>query len=565
MLFSSNIWANSANLSKNHTNTTQTSQKQAKITQKNALELAFIGEFHAQNGDLTSAVDAYTPLALYTPSTSAKRRALELSLEDHQLDIAFIVADTWVKQEPKDVPALFYLAHTTLKTHRYTRFAQVLENILQIDKNANLDQILTGILPENQQDRLELLETLKQIKYSNNPSLLVLIATLQAQEQQFNEALINVNKALRKRPKTTSFILLKANLLIAMEHYDEALKWLKKSNNRYKRNPDIRLAEIQLLIEKNQEDVALQRIENALKYNPNADDILFLASLTNIDHQRYQKAEQYLLKIQQSERYHNDANYYLGINAERQKHLEDALIYYRQVDGNLYMASRQAMIKIYQQLNQVDEAIRFLTQERVNYPSHASFLYQAQADLLQQVGRKQQALQLLQEASQDLAEDPDLLYAQVLLLNPYQEQKRLDQVLNQLLLLEPNNPNYLNAYAYTLALQNRDLKRARTFAENALAQDPTQPSFLDTLGYIAFLQNDFKTAIQSLSQAYEYAPSASIGTKYAHALYMHGNLDKFTQLVQQLKQKYPDNEQILQLDMLILPDHHQSESSNSKS
>lgn len=565
MLFSSNIWANSTNLPKNHPNTTQSSQTQTKMTQKNALELAFIGEFQAQNSDLTSAVDAYTPLALYTPSTSAKRRALELSLEDHQLDIAFIIADTWVKQEPTDVPALFYLAHTTLKTHRYTRFAQVLENILKIDKNANLDQILTGILPESQQDRLELLETLKQIKYADNPSLLVLIATLQAQEQQFNEALINVNKALRKRPKTTSFILLKANLLIAMERHDEALKWLKKSNNRYKRNPDIRLAEIQLLIEKNQEDAALQRIEHALKYNPNADDILFLASLTNIDHQHYQKAEQYLLKIQQSERYHNDANYYLGINAERQKHLEDALIYYRQVDGNLYMASRQAMIKIYQQLNQVDEAIRFLTQERVNYPSHASFLYQAQADLLQRVGRKKEALSLLQEASQDLAEDPDLLYAQILLLDPYQEQKRLDRVLNQLLLLEPNNPNYLNAYAYTLALQNRDLKRARKFAENALAQDPTQPSFLDTLGYIAFLQNDFKTAIQSLSQAYKYAPSASIGTKYAHALYMYGDLDKFTQLVQQLKQKYPDNEQILQLDMLILPDHHRSENSHSKS
>ena len=32
--------------------------------------------------------------------------------------------------------------------------------------------------------------------------------------------------------------------------------------------------------------------------------------------------------------------------------------------------------------------LRFLTQERVNYPQHASFLYQAQADILKENGQK---------------------------------------------------------------------------------------------------------------------------------------------------------------------------------
>lgn len=554
MLFNSNIWANAPYSKKNEQKQQTTTQIIPVFNQQTALEYAFTAEFQVEQKALHEALNSYVPLALYTPSTAVKRRALELSLENNELDYAFAIADAWVRQEPDDVPALFYLAHTALKTQRYARFAQVLENILQIDENANLSQILTGILPENQEGRLELLHNLKQIKYQNNPSLLALIATIEAHEQQFESALININKALRKRPDATSFILLKANLLIAMSRYEDAFKWLKKSSNRYKYNTDISLAEIQLLIAQHQETTALKRIEHTLKYNPQAEDILFLASLTYIDQQKFKKAEQYLLRLQNSEKYHYDANYYLGINAERQKNLDNALLYYRQVDGNLYIASRQAIIKIYQQLQQYNEAIRFLTQERVNYPSHASFLYQTQAELLQSLNQSQQALKLLKEASQDLPEDPDLLYAQVLLLDPHKDQKYLDTILNQLLKLDSHNPNYLNAYAYTLALQNRNLKQARQYAEQAIEQDPTQASFLDTLGYIAFLQNDFETAIHSLSLAYQYGPSASIGLKYANALYIHGDLNQFSQLVQDLKQKYPENEQILHLDMLILPD-----------
>lgn len=553
MLFSSNLWANSVNLVKNSQNHAMQSTIQPIFNQSSALEYALIGEFYAQNKYNHEALDTLLPLALYTQSTSAKRRALDLSLENNELDFAFAVADAWVKQEPNDVPALFYLAHITLKTHRYARFAQVLERILQIDENARLDEILTGILPENAEDRNELLTTLKQIKYQNNPSLLVLIATLKASEQDFAGALINVNKALKKQPNNTSFILLKANLLIATNQHKAALAWLKKSSQRYKTNTEVRLAEIELLINQQQETLALKRIEHALKRNPNAEDILFLAGLTYIDHQKYKQAEQRLLKLQNSERYHNDANYYLAINAQRQNNIQDALLYYRQVDGNLYIASRQAMIKIYQQLDKNDEVLRFLTQERVNYPTHASFLYQAQAEVLQSLGQNEQALTLLKEASRDLADDPDLLYAQVILLDPHKDQKYLDSILNRLIDLEPNNPNYLNAYAYTLALQNRNLKRARRYAEQAIEQDPNQASILDTLGYVAFLQNDFETAITSLSKAYELNPSASIGIKYANALYMYGNIQQFSEVVNTLKQKFPDNEHINQLSMLILP------------
>lgn len=95
-------------------------------------------------------------------------------------------------------------------------------------------------------------------------------------------------------------------------------------------------------------------------------------------------------------------------------------------------------------------------------------------------------IKFIRWSDQNLPDDPELIYAEVLLLDPYTDRDKLDKTLKQLLQLEPNSPTYLNAYAYTLALQNRRLKEARQYAEQALEYAPEQASILDTLGYIAF-------------------------------------------------------------------------------
>ena len=138
------------------------------------------------------------------------------------------------------------------------------------------------------------------------------------------------------------------------------------------------------------------------------------------------------------------------------------------------------------------------------------------------------------------------------MLDPYTDRNQLDKALKQLLTLEPNNPAYLNAYAYTLALQNRRLSEARSYAEHALEYAPEQASILDTLGYISFLQNDFETAVQVLGKAWQISGSTPIGIRYAKALYMLGDLADFDDVLQKLKQNHPDDPQLQQLDALLL-------------
>lgn len=519
----------------------------------NALKQSMIAEFALAYGDIPTALHNYTVLAIKSNSTTIKQRALNVALEQNDLKAALDIATHWVVQEPQDVPALFYLAHISLKAHEYELAADTLNKILNIDPNADLEQILAGIAPELPEDREILLNALRSSKEKNNPSILVLIAGLEAQNGQLEQALVTINQALRKRPKVTGFILIKANLLMAQNDQLAAQQWLEKSSRKQKYNLDIRLAEVRFLVKSNQAESALKKLQGILKQWPDAEEALFIAGLTSIDLKQYEQAEKYLVELRYSDQYQNEAYYYLAVNAERKQHYETAKAYYRLVDGSLYTVSRRNLVTIFEKQNQLNDALRFLTQERVNYPQHASFLYQAQAEILKKTGNKKAALALLDEAVKNLPDDPELIYAQVLLLDPFQDREKLDQTLKHLLEIEPNSPTYLNAYAYTLALQNRRLNEARQYAEHALEYAPEQASILDTLGYVCILQNDYDTAVRVLAKAYSLSQNLKIGVRYAKALYMQGSLTKFSEVLKQLKQKYHNDPQLDQLDALLLP------------
>lgn len=519
----------------------------------NAIKQSMIAEFALTYHDVPTALHNYTVLAIKSSSTTVKQRALNVALEQNDLKAALDIATHWVVQEPTDVPALFYLSHIALKSHEYELASETLDKILNIDPNADLEKILVGIAPEQPEDREVLLDALSKSKERDNPSVLILISGLEAQNGQLEQALLTVNRALKKRPKVTGFILMKANLLSALGDEEATLKWYDKSSRKHKSNLEVRLAEIKYLIKINKSKEALDKLENILKKWPHEEEALFIAGLTSIDLEAYEKAEKFLVELRYSNQYQNEAYYYLAVNAERKQHFETAKAYYRLVDGSLYTVSRRNMINIFSEQKQLSEVLRFLTQERVNYPQHASFLYQAQADILKRMGNKKAAMRLLDEAIKNIPDDPELIYSEVLLLDPYQDQDKLDKLLKKLLEIEPNSPTYLNAYAYTLALQNRRLDEARQYVEHALEFAPEQASILDTLGYITFLQNDFKTSALVLEKAYEISQSVKIGVRYAKALYMQGDLTKFNHVLQQLQKKHPNDPQLEQLKSLLLP------------
>ncbi|MEG2442859.1 MAG: hypothetical protein RSB30_04600, partial [Acinetobacter sp.] len=321
------------------------------LSNYDAIQQSMIAEFALAYQDSATALHNYTVLAIKSNSTTIKQRALNIALEQNDLHAALDIATHWVVQEPTDVPALFYLSHIALKAHEYELAAETLDKILNIDANADLEQILAGIAPEEPEDQEILIQALRSSKERNNPSILALIAGLEAQNGQLEQALTTINKALKKRGKVTGYILMKANLLSALGQEEETRNWYAKSSRKHRDNVDIRLAEAKYLIKINASNEALTKLESLIKKWPDQEEALFIAGLTSIDLKKYEKAEKYLVELRNSAEYQNEAYYYLAVNAERKQHFETAKAYYRLVDGSLYTVSRRSLISIYTQQN----------------------------------------------------------------------------------------------------------------------------------------------------------------------------------------------------------------------
>jgi predicted Zn-dependent protease len=495
-------------------------------------------EFALERQQIPTAVNLYRQEALRSQSSTVLERALVISMNAEYLDDSITIAKYWTQMDPNHIPALFYLAHLALRQHHYPLAAQTLDQILRYDPDAALDRILIGIYPDNPTDRQALLTALNQIDSKHNPSLLVMTAGLLAQSGQLELALAKVNQALQTRPNVTAFITLKANIMLQQQRYAEVSQWLMQQTRKQSNNKSLRLFEVRYLLNQQDQQQALQRLDQMARKWPQDGEIMLLAALVSIDQQRSLDAEKYLLQLLTQDAYIDQAYYYLGINAERLNRTEVAEVYFQKVQSDdLYRKAQKKLALLRVSTGRLDEALSALTQERVDHPNQAVFLYLLQAQLLRESQQSSLARRILDEALVSHPEEPELIYHRLLVIPPH-ETALIEAELEHLLVLEPDNPTYLNAYAFALAEQNRRLADARILAERANSLMPNQPPILDTLGYVLLRQGEYTEASNILRSAYQTDQSLNIGLRLADALHQSQQLDDYQQLIKDLQQRY---------------------------
>ncbi len=511
-----------------------------------ALLDVFSAELALARGMTDKGVVLYRAQAIQSKDPVILERALTVALENNDTNGGLAISKHWVEVDPNYIPALFYMAHLSLKAHDYQLAAQTLDQILSYDNDAALDRIIVGISPDNPHDRNALLAALQSLKEYNNPSLSVLKAGLLVQAGKPDEALREVNNALRKKPGVTAFITLKANILIGQNKVAEVQQLLTQEIKRQPKNKSLQMFEVRFLLNNKQPTLAISRLKQMTRRWRNDGEILLLAGLVSIDNQRMQDAERYLVQLLTIDQYVDQAYFYLGIAAERQNHIVVAISYFQKVQGDeLYRKAQKKLAIIMVANNQLDDALTNLTQERVEHPEQTSFLYLLQAQLLKDNHQIKTARKLLDEAINSLPNQPELIYARILLLQP-EERALLDSESEHLLALSPDNPVYLNAYAFALAQQNRRLTDARALAERANKLAPNHAAILDTLGFIALLQKDNAFAINTLRSAYTSEPSVNIGMHLVTALATNKKYDNDrNQLINELKAHFPNDPQII--------------------
>jgi tetratricopeptide (TPR) repeat protein len=125
------------------------------------------------------------------------------------------------------------------------------------------------------------------------------------------------------------------------------------------------------------------------------------------------------------------------------------------------------------------------------------------ADILADQHKPADAARVLDAARAAVADDADLLYEVAPLYGRVGQKEMTEQVLRDVLGVDPAHASAANDLGYTLADEGRELERAEALVRRAVEGDPANASFLDSLGWVLYKRGRFAESRDALAKAVE--------------------------------------------------------------
>ncbi len=511
-------------------------------------------EFAYNRGEISKALQIYKNEAITQKSSDIFERALSLSLlhEDEQASLEF--AYQWQKQHPDYKPVWFYVAHLALQTHDYNLAKQNLNYILQYNPQANFEQVLENIYPSKEDDQKRLLVTLQQLKNDKNADLSILKAGLLLKFNYPENALTQVNNALRIEPYNTSYLLLKADILNKLGKSKKLLKLLARARKKIPDEKNLYTYEIRYRLDLQKEKNNNSQLKYAwrlalksCKQFPNDPEIKLLTALIGLDLKKHDKVNQLLIPLLNDPDYNNQAYYYLGINAENQQNYQQAHDYYAQIQqADLAYNATKRIVAFKLKNNNKDKAIKVLEDLRHNFAEYTPESYLLQADILKQQKKYPQAKKLLKKAYQNYPSNTQIQFAYAKLLNNNSDYETKLNLLNQLKKNYPDNLDYQLHYGLLLLAKSSDNKQAQQILKQIIEIKQTDSQFnskrylvsLNTLATIALAKKEYQQVIDYLASAYQKYPNLTSGLLLLESYRGLNKQDKLQALQQDLQKRF---------------------------
>lgn len=171
---------------------------------------------------------------------------------------------------------------------------------------------------------------------------------------------------------------------------------------------------------------------------------------------------------------------------------------------------------------QAQELLRGLQNDYADEPKASLKLLMLEAEMDMRAHRYAEAVTVYGRALQRSPNDPGLLYARGVAAA---EAGAVDQAvtdLRQVLALKPGDVNAMNALGYTLADARRELPEAEKLVAAAHRARPDDPAITDSWGWVQFRLGHLDEAERSLRKAWDKSKDAEIGAHLAAVLWAQG-------------------------------------------
>jgi tetratricopeptide (TPR) repeat protein len=183
-----------------------------------------------------------------------------------------------------------------------------------------------------------------------------------------------------------------------------------------------------------------------------------------------------------------------------------------------------AVEQFYSETGRLKDLIPIL-QQRLAAERWNSSLALALSEAYEGLHQRDEALHVLDALREAIASDANALYSLAGAYSRMAASDRSEQVLAQVLKLDPSFAGANNDLGYTWAEQGKNLLQAEAMVARALRAEPDNPSFLDSMGWVLYKRGKFQEAVKDLARAAVGAEPVVLD-HLGDALYRLGDHDK---------------------------------------
>lgn len=508
-----------------------------------------LAEVATARGRFEVAVPAYVDLARRTRDARIARRATEVALFARQLQAAAEAARIWSEADPDSADAKRVLAGLLIGAGT-GRLEEAQAHLARILAQAG-DRLPQNLLGLNRalgqvQDKAAVRSAVERVTepYLQLPEAHFARAQAAYADQDPEAAGREIDQALAERPDWEPAVLFQAQLIQTRDP-GAAREYLAAY---VARNPDSqagRVAYARSLAGDRQYEAALAEFRRLLAQHPGDADLLIATAALAMQVNELDEADRLFREVlAQSPRDADGIRLSLGQIADRRKRPEEAIEWYRAVEGE--QRRPEAQLRMAYSLaaaGRVDEArqmLRGLPGDNAAVARHRL----AEAQILRDAGRVEEAYAVMEAALRDQPDDHDLLYESAMLAERLGRVEVMENRLRKLIALDPENSHAYNALGYSLADRGVRLMEAETLIRKALELAPDDPFITDSMGWVLFRRGDLAGAAAYLEKAYRLRPDPEIAAHLGEVYWSMGRKDEATRLWGEALKAHPDNQEV---------------------
>jgi tetratricopeptide (TPR) repeat protein len=190
----------------------------------------------------------------------------------------------------------------------------------------------------------------------------------------------------------------------------------------------------------------------------------------------------------------------------------------------------------------VDAARELIRRTPERRPEDARAKLVAEAQVLRQVKRWDDAYAVLASADERFPNDADLLYELAMMAEKLGRIDEMERLLRRVMEIRPTQQHAYNALGYSLADRNLRLPEARALIQRALELSPGDPFITDSLGWVEYRLGNRAEALRLLRQAYATRPDPEIAAHLGEVLWSLGEHDEARRIWREARERDAANE-----------------------